>query len=253
MIGPPPSAGPGSGPERRPWRIALAAAAAVALPLAAFLSLRGSSGPEWTEAALLQERAAVLRLQLDLVKEDARYLFLDPDRGTLTLYHGAVPLRSWPVLAVQAGARRLREEKGWRIRRWDLARIEPPVKRERRVLVSDSVDPPDLAGAVDWIPPTPEEMVPTPASFVVHYEGALGLEVIAVEPAPAAESATDSPADSLASAPPLLQRVEHRLRRLLPRNWDRYRIRVTMPEAEAGRLYRSLPDSTSLLAVIPRH
>lgn len=246
-----PSAGPVPAPTGRSRRIAIASAGGViVLAVVALLALRGSGPPERSEAAFLQERAAVLQVQLDLVKEDARYLFLDPDRGTLTLYHGAVPLRTWPVLSVEAGARRLgKEEEGWRSRRWDMARMEPPVERERRVLVSDSVEPPDLTGAVDWVPPTPEEMVPTPASFVVHYEGAMGLEVLAVEPAPAA----DSLADSLTFAPPLLQRVEHRLRRLLPRNWDRYRIRVAMPRDEAGSLYRSLPDSTSLLAIIPRH
>jgi hypothetical protein len=220
------------------------------LALVALLALRGAGPPERSEAAFLQERAAVLRVQLDLVKEEARYLLLDPDRGALTLYHGAVPLRSWPVLSVEAGARRLGdEEEGWRSRRWDRARIEPPVARERRVLVSDSVDPPDLAGAVDWVPPTPDEMVPALPRFVVHYEGGMGLEVMAVAPEPSA----DAPADSVSFAPPLLQRVEHRLRHLLPRNWDRYRIRVTMPADEAGKLYRSLPDSTSLLAIIPRH
>ncbi len=77
----------------------------------------------------------------------------------------------------------------------------------------------------------------------------MGLQVVAVEEAPPA----DSVADSLAFAPPLLARAEHRLRRLLPRNWDRYRIRVSMVRDEAGALYRSLPDSTSLLAIIPGH
>jgi hypothetical protein len=251
VIGSSPSAGAAPVSEGRFRRIAVASAGgAVVLALAALLALRGSGQPERSEEAFLQERASVLRLQLDLAKEDARYLLLDPDRGALTLYHGAVPLRSWPVLSVRAGARRLgKKEDGWRSRRWDVARIEPPVERERRVLVSDSVEPPDLTGSVDWIPPTPEEEVPTPPVFVVHYDGGMGLEVVGVE----AASEADSLADSLAFAPPLLERVEHRLRRLLPRNWDRYRIRVTMPRDEAGRLYRSLPDSTSLLAVIPRH
>jgi len=73
---------------------------------------------------------------------------------------------------------------------------------------------------------------------VVHYAGGLGLEVLA--------EATDSVTAEVG----LLDRVQHGLRRLLPRNWDRYRIRVVMPAPEAGALYRSLPDSTSLLAVI---
>lgn len=234
--------------RRRSLRGGAYAAVGVVAALAAFLLLRGSGQPARSEAAFLQERAAVLRLQAELVKEDARYLLLDPDKGSLTLFHGGAPLRSWPILSVEAGARRLGdEEEGWRSRRWDLARMEPPVERDRRVLVSDSVEPPDLTGTVAWVPPLPEEAVPTPPRFVVHYQGGLGLEVVAIEPAPVA----DSLADTLAFAPPLVERLEHRLRRLLPRNWNRYRIRVTMPEEEAGSLYRSLPDSTSLLAIIP--
>ncbi len=235
-------------------RFVLPAVAVAAVAVAAALVLRGPVAPARDEAAFLQERAAVLQKQVEMVKEEARYLLLDPDRGAITLYHGAVPLRAWPVLAVEAGARRLGEEEdGWRSRRWDAARIEPPVQRDRRVLISDSVEAPDLTGAVDWVPPLPEEAVPTPPSFIVHYEGGMGLEVVAVEPAPPADSVVDSVADSLAFAPPLLERVEHRFRRLLPRNWNRYRIRVAMPGKEAGSLYRSLPDSTSLLAIIPPH
>ena len=222
--------------------------------VAALFVLRGPGAPVRDEAAFLQERAAVLQRQGEMVKEEARYLLLDPDRGAITLYHGAVPLRTWPVLTIEAGARRLGEaEDGWRSRRWDAARIEPPVQRDRRVLVSDSVEALDLTGAVDWVPPLPEEAVPTPPVFIVHYEGGMGLEVVAVEPTPVADSVPDSVADSLTFAPPLLERVEHRFRRLLPRNWNRYRIRVAMPSKEAGSLYRSLPDSTSLLAIIPPH
>ncbi|NJD20256.1 MAG: hypothetical protein FIA95_13370 [Gemmatimonadetes bacterium] len=250
MVGSPASARPARGSRAGTQRIALGAGAVVVLAVVAFLVLRSPGAPVRSEAAFLQERAAVLQNQMELVKEDARYLLLDPDRGAITLFHGGVPLRSWPVLSVEAGARRVgEEEEGWRSRRWDLPRIEPPVERERRVLLSDSVEPPDLTGAVDWVPPTPEEAVPTPASFIVHYEGGMGLEVVAVEP----DVAADSVADTLDVRVPLLHGVRHRLYRFLPRNWDRYRIRVSMPFDDAGSLYRSLPDSTSLLAIIPRH
>jgi len=218
-----------------------AAAVAVTVALAALLLL-GGGAPTHDPRSALEARAAVLDAQVALAKEDARYLLLDPERGTLTLYHGAAPLRAWSVLAVEAGARRMGGDDGgdWRTRRWDDARMEPPVERDRRVIVSDSVEPPDLTGAVEWIPPTPEEAIPTPPRFVVHYDGGLGLEVLAVA------------TDSARAETGLLHRTEHRLRRLLPRNWDRFRIRVRMSADEAGRLYRALPDSTSLLAVIPR-
>ena len=217
---------------------------AIALALVAvvsFLVLRSRAGPlTRDEAAWLRARAAVLQAQLELVKADARYLLLDPDSATVTLFDGGAPLRSWRVSEVEAGVRKWgEEEEGWRTRRWDGARIEPPVERDRRVIVSDSVASIDLTAAEDWIPPTPEEAIPTPPRFVVHYLGGLGLEVLA--------AATDS----VKPGAKLLDRVEHSLRSLLPRNWDRYRIRVVMSAPEAGALYRSLPDSSSLLAVIP--
>lgn len=210
--------------------------------LGAYLALRGGpEAPAFDEGAYLAAKAAALRTQIEMVKEGARYLLLDPHGGTLTLFHAGAPLRTWTVLEAEAGARRLGEqEEGWRSRRWDGARIEPIVERDRRVVVSDSVEPPDLTGEVDWIPPTPEEAIPTPPRFVVHYLGGLGLEVLAIR------------TDSVGARTHLLDRVEHRLRRWMPDNWDRYRIRIAMPAADAGTLYRALPDSSSLLAVIPR-
>lgn len=242
MSGFPPPGRPGIGSSTTGRRAALVLAAVLALTAALLLALRGPRPLVRDEAAFLAARATVLQEQLGLVKEDARYLLLDPDAGTLTLFQGGAPLRAWPVTAVEVGARRIgSEETGWRTRRWDGVRIEPPVERDRRILVSDSVEPPDLTGAVDWIPPTPEEAVPTPNSFVLHYQGGLGLEVVALR--------ADS--DTVSVPVGFLERVEHGMRRLLPRNWDRYRIQVSMPANEAGALYRSLPDSSSLLAIIP--
>ena len=243
MFGPPPAGSAGSRPSLFRRRGVLAGVAvAVVLLVAGYLVLRSRPGtPVVDEGAYLEAKAAALQTQLELVKEEARYLLLDPHGGTLTLFHAGAPLRTWPVLEVEAGARRMgEEEEGWRSRRWDGARIEPIVERDRRVILSDSVEPPDLTGEVDWIPPTPEEAIPTPPRFVVHYLGGLGLEVLAIQ------------TDSVGAQTPLLDRVEHRLRRWMPSNWDRYRIRIAMPAADAGTLYRALPDSSSLLAVIPR-
>lgn len=226
-------------PSRR--KAALGAAALVALAGAALLGRGDPPDPAPGEAAVLEARRAVLEAQVGLAGEDARYLVLDPRAATLTLFHGGAPLRAWPVLRVDAGARRTADDDGdWRTRRWDGARLEPPLRRDRRVVVSDTAVTPDLAAAEEWIPPTPEEAVPTPPRFVIHYQGGLGVEVLAVA------------TDSLRAEAGLRARLEHRLRRLLPRNWDSYRVQVRMSADEAGRLYRSLPDSSSFLAVLPR-
>lgn len=191
-------------------------------------------------AAALAARAAALNHQMDLVTDDARYLLLDAERGTLTLFHGAAVLRTWPVERVEAGARRFRStDPGWREKRWEAARMEPPVRRDRRLIVSDAAEPPDPSGAVDWIPPTPEEAIPAPNRFVVHYADRMGLEVLT-------EESEEAPV-----RPGPLARAKHRVLRLLPGNWDTYRVRVWLPAAEAGALYRSLPDSTAFLAILP--
>ena len=229
----------------------VARAGFLALGLFAFalvvLLARGSGdvvGPV-EDGALLHARSAAARNMLDLARDGARFLVLEPVKGTLTLYDGAIALRTFPVLEVAAGERRLGVGRGtaredWRTARWEGSRLEPPVRREHRTLVSDSVEPPDPTGAVDWIPPTPEEAVPTPPYFVIHFEGGLGVEVVA--------QGTDTASARVGR----WDRAAHRVRRFSPRNWDRYRIRVVMPFAEAGALYRSLPDSIALVAVIPQ-
>jgi hypothetical protein len=216
------------------------------LALLALLAARSAVAPDRArEESLLRARSAAVRNMLDLARDGDRFLLLEPEKGTLTLYDASVPLRAFSVLEVEAGERRLGVGRGtprddWRTARWEESRIEPPVHREHRTLVSDSVEPPDLTGAVDWIPPTPDEAVPTPPRFVIHFGGGLGLEVVA------------EGTDSATIRAGLWARAEHRIRRFFPGNWDRYRIRVMMPLADAGALYRSLPDSTALVAVIPQ-
>lgn len=197
------------------------------------------------EESLLRARSAAVRNKLDLARDGVHFLVLEPEAGTLTLYDGSILLRTYPILEVAIGERRLGVGRGaaredWRTARWEGSRLEPPIHREHRTLVSDSVEPPDPTGAVDWIPPTPDEAVPTPHRFVIHFSGGLGMEVVA--------SGTDT---TSTQAGPWAQ-IGHRARQLLPRNWDRYRIRVVMPTTEAGALYRSLPDSIALVAVIPQ-
>jgi hypothetical protein len=231
-------------PESRIARPAVLALVVVAVLGGAVTLLFGGGEPPLDEMRLLEARAVAQDHRLALAKEPRFYLFLEPEAGTLSLYHGAALLRAFPVQDLEVGHRRVVggatvDGEDWRSRVWDGPRVEPPVHRERQVIVSDSVEPPDLAGSVDWIPPTPEEAVPTPKRFVIHFHGGLGLEVTAER----SDSAT-------VHAGPWA-RMSHAAARVLPRNWDRYRIRVAMDAVEAGALYRSLPDSVGFLAVLP--
>ena len=235
----------GAAPSRS-RRFAMTAGLALVVGLAtAWMLLRTGAPAPLPAAALLHAREAVLQHQLELGSDEGRlYLVLEPDRGTLTLWQGPAPLRSWPVAAVSSGERRISvgggpEREAWRSVLWEGARLDPPVRRERRVLVSDQVEPPDLTGSVEWVPPTPEEEVPTPERFTVHFAGGLGLEVRALG------------ADTLAYRPGLDLRARAALAHLKPENWDRYRIRIVMDAAAAGSLYRGLPEGAAFLAVLP--
>ncbi|HEX9887333.1 MAG TPA: hypothetical protein VGA70_12635 [Longimicrobiales bacterium] len=192
-------------------------------------------GLEWLEA-----REAALRHRLDLADSGRLHLVLDGERHLLSLWHGGAELRLWSVSEITAGRRRPGGDDDpttpdWRRRLWEDARLAPPVRRERRVIVSDSVAPPDLSGAVSWIPPGPDEAVPTPRRFDIRFQGGLAVEVVARDPD--------------GSRPPAGWR--DRLAGLLPRARDPYRIRLVMTVAEAGTLYRSLPEGSAFVAVLP--
>ncbi len=201
--------------------------------------------PNGQNRETLQEaRRFALRHGRALARTGRLYLVLDSERSALDLYRGSVLLRHWPVERITVGERRVclgcrASEEAWRSAVWERPRLEPPVRRARRVIVSDRAMPPDPAQTVDWVPPTPEEEVPTPRRFVVHFSGGLGIEVVAPD------------ADTLRVRPGRLRRMEDAMRRLAPENWDRFRIRVVMAPDEAGTLYRSLPAESVFFAIVP--
>jgi hypothetical protein len=175
---------------------------------------------------------------LRLARDGVLHFVLEPEVLRLTLFHGPAPLRSWEVESVEAGPRRLAAwgdiERSWHTKVWSTPRLDPPVRIERRVIESDSVVPPDLSGAEEWIPPTPEEAVPTPARFVAHFDGGLGLEVIAVGEGAPSRGLLHGAARAF-GAPEL--------------RGDRFRVRVTLEAGEAGALYRSFPPDAALVII----
>lgn len=208
-------------------------AAALAIGLAAWIAGTPSGRRDAGDAPA----SDVLRERVALAREDRPYLVLDPAERTLTLYQRASPLRVFPVQRVQAGARRIRVpdrplDRSWRGARWDHPRLHPPVVRERRTILSDSVAEVDLAGADPWIPPTPEEAVPSPDRFTVRYAGGLGVEIVAADPRAHAG---------------VVGRVSAALASALWSVLDRYRVRVTMSREDVGALYRSFPTDAPLL------
>lgn len=201
-------------------------------------SVTGQPDPVHQEAA----RTA----HLTLAAEDRLYLVLDADTRALTLYHGGAALRTWTAGEMTVGARRLPLGRGaaledWRApRTWTGGEPAPRPRMERRVIHSATATPPDPSGAVDWIPPTPEEAVPAPARFVLRFPDGLGLEVVAA----------DAPGSGfVARLGDVARRAWSAVR---PWSWDRYRVRLVLPATEAGALYRGLPPDATLLTLLPR-
>ncbi len=227
---------------RRKWLFA----ALVGTALISILGLLGSGAPEDPDHSgpTLEARADALRAATQLARADRNFFVLDPGLGALTLYAGGAELRVYPVGEVRAGSRRAitwgvaEGADDWRTRVWADARIDPPIHRNLRVIVSDSVVAPDLAGAEKWIPPTPEEGVPAPRHFMVHFADGLGVEFALAE-------GEEAPRDIKAQLRGLLARM-------LPRNWDRHRIRVEMTAVELAALYRAFPLDAAFVAVLPK-
>ena len=124
--------------------------------------------------------------------------------------------------------------------------------------MSDKVVPPDLTGAVDWVPPTPQEQFPTRSRYFVRYDGGLVLEVVATAGSGVATEESfpgDSLSDRSYRGPGALTRLRHwladRLFVLFSGGNHHVKVRIVLPVDEAGNLYRSLPDSSSLLIVSP--
>jgi hypothetical protein len=168
------------------------------------------------------------------------YFLLDPAARTLTLFSGGSPLRGWAVERVEVGSRRFRipdaaRDASWSGLGFENPRLDPPLMRERRVIVSDSVEAPDLSGADEWIPPLPEEAFPAPDRFVVHYDDGLGVQIVT--------------SDEEGGAHPL-----RAVRRFLTGGGfglNRYTVRITMSSEEVGALYRAYPAEAVFLIRMP--
>ena len=233
---------------RRPTVMATAAAAFIALAFV-LAGTRGEArvvtdtdaGPS-AEVEELRLRVASLEIESTLAASGEFYLVLDPGASELTLFLDGAPLRSYEIDAVQTGVPRRLFLRGERVdpaeRSWTGAKVRPERRVERVEIVSDAVEPHDPSGAVDWIPPTPLELNPTPARFVVTYEDGLSLEVVAGEPR-----------DSTAAPPRRVRGLGalDRLGLLWPGSEARVRVRVVLPREDAGALYRSLPPGSHLL------
>lgn len=267
-----------AGPEMACGRArGLGGGVVVALSLAASAGLlgcgRGENPPEGkgaqgaTELEALRWENRLLALELELASRGSPYFLLDLEAHKLVLKsHGAI-LREYPLQEVLVRSRRLG---GGRLRLWasldtvwEGARVLPAVRRPRVIIRADTVTPPDPSGAVNYLPPTPEEAVPTPEAFRVRFQGGRGLLLVRGEetpppsPSPQGFPGPSVPVPSAGKAsgeirrPGPLTRVSQWFRRE-PWRTDAISIRLALAPSDLGALYRSFPGGAALLVVSGR-
>lgn len=231
---------------------ALAAGAAFLTTLALIRAPRFLE-PRLDEVERVELEVLALEARIAAAEAGESLLLLDPAGGRLTLFLDAAPIRDWPVgtIAVAGSPESRPPEKtpaidggatppGRALPAWRGARLSPPLTTQRRIVVSDEVQPPDPSGAEeDFIPPLPEERVPTPPRFTVRFEGGLELEVLAIGP------------DSVPLARGLGGRLTGLWKTIEGAVRGAPRVQVAMPADEAGALYRAFPLSARFVALIP--
>lgn len=214
--------------------------------LAALVASAEAPTPPEVEQEAIRNR--VLERRVELAKDDAFYLLLDPGEDTLRLMLQGAELQRFPVRGLEVGAPRiawiardLPEE--WSGRVWSGGRLEPPREIDRIEIVPP---PPEASGeTTPFIPPLPEEAYPVPHRYLVRFEEGLALEV-----RPEGEGDTGERAglfsrlfaaigtwwtDAVSAARPVPS--------------DRIRIRLHLDPADGDFLYRALPPDVSLLVL----
>lgn len=217
-----------------------------------------------------------LRRRIELARSGSFYLVLDPGAGTLMLSYRSVTARTWPVTRVEIGGRRIlfvgstpRSDLGGTA--WTAGRLVPARTKERPLLEVDSQGTPQ-GPEPPLIPPTPEEAVPAPPSYLIRFEEGLTVEIVAGaadprgaglgadgaavgsgEAARASRSGEEDGARTTAGSLPaaMIRAAGRRLRdardALAPGAGSHPRLRLVLPPAEAGSLYRSLQDGIALV------
>ena len=178
--------------------------------------------------------AAWLARRVHQAESGQFYLVLDAGAPSLALALGGVTLLDLPVAGVTVHTprvlyRRAAAPRGWQDATWIHGVLDPPLP------VASVVPPPDgdteTAGAP---PPLPDELVPAPGVFDIHFEGGLGLRVVTVD-------------DGVARTRGWAAAARERWRVLRGEAPDAVRVQLLMAPADAGRLYRALPPETSLI------
>ncbi len=211
--------------------------------LLAFTPLATSDQVDQRSTARLEAENARLAKLLELAAGREFYLLLDPERGQLSLMCQGAVLREFPVLVTEVGRRRAffgtRSLPGdWADSVWHDGQLEPARRFERL-----EIDPPDSPVDPDslsvFIPPTPDEAIPAPDRFIIHYRDSKAIEIIA----------QDTTALFVGARPPRpsVSIGERLARAVAPWRQPKVLLQLHIPAADARALYRALPENGEFL------
>jgi hypothetical protein len=214
---------------------------AVAAALLGLLGCGAGAGRAAVAQDPLAREVDRLRAELQLAREGAFYVRLDPVGRTLELALGGAVLERYPTLAIERGTPRAAFRRRDAPDAWDRVgyhggRLEPPRERER----VEIRPPAGAAPAPPPLPPTAEESVSVPARWRVVFAEGLSLEVEAPGGA-RHRGPLRRTADVLAL---WWRRLEDAVAR---GERGRVWLRVRLSDEHAAALYRALPPDVGLV------
>lgn len=206
------------------------ARASVLIALALSNPARGQDGPADTassDAACIVARNNALTGIAELAEGDESYLVLDLATSDITVALHAVPLRIFPVLAVQAATEPEATENIWQTHRGGVfspARTENPPEELPVTLEGETEE-------VVQIHLPPAERFPAPPTFRVTFADGLVIEIHSEEGGGGSEGGLGARIASWFGADAEVRPA----------------LRIRMEATEAGDFYRALPADTALV------
>ena len=203
------------------------ASVVLALALGGQAWAQSPSADPAAEAACVVARNNALKGITELAEGDAAYLVLDMAKSDLTLALHAVPLRIFPVLAVEAAAEPEATLGLWQTHAGGVfspERIENPPEELPVTLEGETEE-------VVQIHLPPEQRFPAPPTYRVTFADGLAVEVHSEEGASAAQGGLGA-----------------RIAGWFGREAEaKPALRISMDAKEAGDLYRALPPDVALV------
>jgi hypothetical protein len=194
-------------------------AAALVIVWVTLVSRSAPGAVSWSDA----DTRTALNAELGLSRGDGFYLVVSVGGGEMSLKCKGAVVETYPILGCELGRPRSwflpgRVPDGWKGQVWTEARLDPP-RRSPAAVRGNGGSPSEL------VPPTPEEAYPAPSRWAVRFREKAVLEIAGREAVGKKRHVPGSP----------------------PLPGGTIGVRITLDRPVADRLYRGLPEGTSVI------